>query len=94
MNMDPEPTLVEFVLYNQWANQQLLSICMKLDEALLTKFQAHMGPFSTPFTTFSGRRPAFCNVSTEQVPNLPSTGMTILAWHSWQRLPIRWLRRF
>lgn len=35
MNRDPEPTLVEFVLYNQWANQQLLTICMGLDEALL-----------------------------------------------------------
>ena len=30
-----EPTLVEFVRYNQWANQQLLTICMSLDEALL-----------------------------------------------------------
>lgn len=36
MNINPEPTLVEFVLYNQWANQQLLSICMELDEELLT----------------------------------------------------------
>ncbi|MCB0128188.1 MAG: DinB family protein [Caldilineaceae bacterium] len=35
MNSEPEPTLIEFVLYNQWANQQLLSICMKLDEELL-----------------------------------------------------------
>lgn len=36
MNSEPEPTLVEFVLYNQWANQQLLCICMGLDEPLLT----------------------------------------------------------
>ena len=36
MEIQPEPTLVEFVLYNQWANQQLLGICMKLDEGLLT----------------------------------------------------------
>jgi uncharacterized damage-inducible protein DinB len=36
METQPEPTLVEFVLYNQWANQQLLTICMTLDEEMLT----------------------------------------------------------
>lgn len=36
METQPEPTLVEFVRYNQWANQQLLTICMNLDEDLLT----------------------------------------------------------
>jgi uncharacterized damage-inducible protein DinB len=36
METQPEPTLVEFVLYNQWANQQLLTICMNLGEDLLT----------------------------------------------------------
>jgi uncharacterized damage-inducible protein DinB len=36
MKNQPEPTLVEFVLYNQWANQQLMSICMNLEEELLT----------------------------------------------------------
>jgi len=36
METQPEPTLVEFVLYNQWASQQLLAICMKLDVGLLT----------------------------------------------------------
>lgn len=36
MAMQPEPTLIEFVRYNQWANQQLLAICMTLDESLLT----------------------------------------------------------
>ncbi|MCL4506109.1 MAG: DinB family protein [Chloroflexi bacterium] len=36
METQPEPTLVEFVLYNRWANQQLLAICMNLDESLLT----------------------------------------------------------
>ncbi|HEY3289940.1 MAG TPA: DinB family protein [Anaerolineae bacterium] len=36
MDNQPEPTLVEFVLYNQWANQQLLAICMNLDADLLT----------------------------------------------------------
>ncbi|MEZ4614811.1 MAG: DinB family protein [Caldilineaceae bacterium] len=50
MNMDPEPTLVEFVLYNQWANQQLLSICMKLDEALLaTKIPGTYGSILDTF---------------------------------------------
>lgn len=36
METQPEPTLVEFVRYNQWANQQLLTVCMDLDEELLT----------------------------------------------------------
>lgn len=36
MNPSPEPTQVEFVRYNLWANQQLLNICMKLDVSLLT----------------------------------------------------------
>ncbi len=36
MEIQPEPTLVEFVRYNQWANQQLLTICMNLDEDLLS----------------------------------------------------------
>jgi len=30
-----EPTLVEFALYNQWANQQLLNICISLEENML-----------------------------------------------------------
>ena len=36
MEIKPEPTLLEFIRYNQWANQKLLSICMNLDEELLT----------------------------------------------------------
>ena len=36
MEIQPEPTLVEFVLYNQWANQKLLSICMDLKDEMLT----------------------------------------------------------
>jgi uncharacterized damage-inducible protein DinB len=36
MEPQPELTLVEFVRYNQWANQQLLTVCMNLDEDLLT----------------------------------------------------------
>ena len=36
MARQPESTLIEFVRYNQWANQQLLAICLKLDESLLT----------------------------------------------------------
>lgn len=30
METQPEPTLVEFVRYNQWANQQLLAACMNV----------------------------------------------------------------
>ncbi|MCO5185596.1 MAG: DinB family protein [Anaerolineae bacterium] len=36
MEIQPEPTLIVFARYNKWANQQALSICMNLDEALLT----------------------------------------------------------
>ena len=36
MEIQPEPTLIEFIRYNQWANQQLLFICLSLDEDLLT----------------------------------------------------------
>ena len=36
MDLQTEPTLLEFVHYNQWANQQLLSICIELDERLLS----------------------------------------------------------
>ena len=35
MNTQPEPTLVELVLYGQWANQRLMAICMNLGEDLL-----------------------------------------------------------
>lgn len=30
--MQPEPTLIEFALFNQWANQQLLAVCSKLED--------------------------------------------------------------
>ena len=36
METQPEPTLVEFIRYHQWANLQLLSICKTLDEDLLS----------------------------------------------------------
>lgn len=35
MTADPEPTLIEFVLYNQWANQALLAVCATVDATLL-----------------------------------------------------------
>jgi len=50
MKEAPESTLVEFVRYNQWANQKLLSICMNLDEAML-KIKIP-GAFGTVFETF------------------------------------------
>ncbi len=36
MPTQPEPTLVEFIRYNAWANQQLLAACADLGEDLLT----------------------------------------------------------
>ncbi len=50
MDMQPEPTLVEFVLYNQWANQQLLTLCMTLDEATLSTPMP--GAYGTILETF------------------------------------------
>jgi uncharacterized damage-inducible protein DinB len=35
MPTEPESTLVEFILYNQWANRQLLAACLPLSEAQL-----------------------------------------------------------
>ena len=31
----PEPTLIELFRYNQWANKELMSICMKLDDEVI-----------------------------------------------------------
>jgi uncharacterized damage-inducible protein DinB len=46
----PEPTLVEFVRYNLWANQQLLTICMNLDEDILsTDIQGTIGSILETF---------------------------------------------
>ena len=36
MSDQPEPTLVELFLYNHWANQELLKICLGLSEELVT----------------------------------------------------------
>jgi uncharacterized damage-inducible protein DinB len=36
METQLEATLVEFIRYNQWANQQLLAACMNLSESQLT----------------------------------------------------------
>jgi uncharacterized damage-inducible protein DinB len=36
MTHQPESTLLELIRYNQWATQQLLMICMGLDESQLT----------------------------------------------------------
>jgi len=31
MSAEPEPTLLAFVQYNQWANQELMALCATLD---------------------------------------------------------------
>ena len=35
MDTQPEPTLVEFIRYNNWANQQVLAACKDLSESQL-----------------------------------------------------------
>ena len=51
MEIHPEPTMVEFIRYNQWANQELIKICMNLDEDLLTA--DIQGTFGSILETFS-----------------------------------------
>ena len=36
MDTQPEPTLLEFIRYNTWANQQVLAACEKLSQVQLT----------------------------------------------------------
>ncbi|MBP7692633.1 MAG: DinB family protein [Anaerolineales bacterium] len=36
METQPEATLIEFIRYNLWANQQLLAACLNLSESQLT----------------------------------------------------------
>lgn len=36
MTTQPEPTLLEFIRYNQWANRQLLAACLTLSESTIT----------------------------------------------------------
>ena len=46
----PEPTLVEFVRYNQWANQTLMTLCEKLEGTLLiTSIQGSAGSILQTF---------------------------------------------
>ena len=33
MAIDPEPTLVEFIRYNTWANQQVMAVCLNVEES-------------------------------------------------------------
>lgn len=48
--MQPEPTLIEFVLYNQWANQKLLAACAKLEEEKsITKISGGYGSIQETF---------------------------------------------
>ena len=35
MAIDPEPTVTELLRYNQWANQQLLSVCMGIGDDVI-----------------------------------------------------------
>ncbi len=50
MTTEPEPTLLEFVQYNQWANEALLAVCANVDPALL---DAEIpGAYGTIVTTF------------------------------------------
>jgi uncharacterized damage-inducible protein DinB len=36
MPNQPEPTMIEFFQYNQWANQELMGICSKLSDEMIT----------------------------------------------------------
>ena len=44
MDFQPEPTLIELIRYNNWANQQLLAVCEKLSQShLLAKIPGAYG---------------------------------------------------
>lgn len=50
MAMQPEPTLIEFALYNQWANQKLLAVCANLEtEKSATKISGGYGSIHETF---------------------------------------------
>ena len=36
MDTPPEPTLVEFIRYNTWANQQVMAVCLTLTESQIS----------------------------------------------------------
>ena len=36
MPYQPEPTVIEFFQYNHWANQELMCICIKLSDEIIT----------------------------------------------------------
>jgi uncharacterized damage-inducible protein DinB len=36
MSHQPEPTMMEFFLYNHWANQALMGICISLSDEIIT----------------------------------------------------------
>ncbi len=36
MTYQPEPTVIEFFQYNHWANQELMRICIKLSDEIIT----------------------------------------------------------
>lgn len=36
MPYQPEPTVIEFFQYNHWANQELMRICIKLSDEIIT----------------------------------------------------------
>lgn len=51
MDFEPEPTLIEWVRYNQWANQALMAICMLLDAE---RVNAEMpGAYGSILSTFA-----------------------------------------
>jgi uncharacterized damage-inducible protein DinB len=50
MDIQPEPTLVELIRYNNWANQQLLALCAGLsDSQTLTKIPGAYGSIRETF---------------------------------------------
>lgn len=51
MSTEPEPTLIEFVRYNQWANQRLMAFCMTVGEDVLNA--AIPGAYGSILHTFT-----------------------------------------
>ncbi|HRE26517.1 MAG TPA: DinB family protein [Anaerolineales bacterium] len=50
MSAEPEPTLLAFVQYNQWANQELMALCATLDVGVVEA--ANPGAYGSILATF------------------------------------------
>jgi uncharacterized damage-inducible protein DinB len=72
MDTQPEPTLVEFIRYNNWANQQVLAACENLSESqLLAKIPGAYGHIRETFGHLLAAEADYINRITGTRPQPP-----------------------